>query len=421
MNMKPVIIMGHLIIPSGTEQIYPRTYEGNMRIRSVIVPESVKTIGVRAFANCKNLTSITLCEGIETIESNAFTGCNKLKSIQLPASIKQITGWAFYDSGLQKPVLSADGRILVCCPQAASGTEYSVPKSVREIGMQAFVELHNLQRVILPEGLQVIRERAFIACGLESVSLPKSIKHIEAGAFYDCEKLKDVTGLQKSDLVEYADEFWRIQGKRLTMPCGTDQPQIRHWDESEFQSIARRCAEADASAMYQMKEYFHHKSLQYPDVTFYARAANFWLYRAYQYGNQEAKMFLAKWTDAHPGQRLRTVRLSNSLGGTLQGYLLNAMGFLDFEEEREYTLHCVDKEGLVLVDSYESEDGPDEDGYGSEIYYDWWFVDDCLNFIPGAPLLHSYSSNDMRSKSAEQKLSDIHEQTVKLRKRKIVE
>lgn len=62
---------------------------------------------------------------------------------------------------------------------------------------QAFVELHNLQRVILPEGLQVIRERAFIACGLESVSLPKSIKHIEAGAFYDCEKLKDVTGLQK--------------------------------------------------------------------------------------------------------------------------------------------------------------------------------------------------------------------------------
>ena len=166
MNMKPVIIMGHLIIPSGTEQINPRTYEGNIRIRSVIVPESVKTIGVRAFANCKNLTSITLCEGIETIESNAFTGCTKLKSIQLPASIKQITGWAFYDSGLQKPVLSADGRSLVCCPQAAAGTEYSVPKSVREIGMQAFVELHNLQRVILPEGLQVIRERAFIACGL---------------------------------------------------------------------------------------------------------------------------------------------------------------------------------------------------------------------------------------------------------------
>ena len=371
MNMKPVIIMGHLIIPSGTEQIYPRTYEGNMRIRSVIVPESVKTIGVRAFANCKNLTSITLCEGIETIESNAFTGCNKLKSIQLPASIKQITGWAFYDSGLQKPVLSADGRILVCCPQAAAGTEYSVPKSVREIGMQAFVELHNLQRVILPEGLQVIRERAFIACGFESVSLPKSIKHIEAGAFYDCEKLKDVTGLQKSDSVEYADEFWRIQGKRLTMPCGTDQPQIRHWDESEFQSIARRCAEADASAMYQMKEYFHYKSLQYPDVIFYERAANFWLYRAYQYGNQEAKLFLAKWVDAHPGQRLRIVKLSNSLGGTLQGYLLNAMGFLDFEEDREYTLHGVDDEGLVLVDSYESEDGPDEDGFGRETYYDW--------------------------------------------------
>ena len=42
--MKPVIIMGHLIIPSGTEQIYPRTYEGNMRIRSVIVQKVLKPL-----------------------------------------------------------------------------------------------------------------------------------------------------------------------------------------------------------------------------------------------------------------------------------------------------------------------------------------------------------------------------------------
>lgn len=96
MNMKSIIMMGRLIIPSGTEQICPCTYEGNMHIRSVTILGSVKTIGMRAFADCKNLTSITLCEGIETIESNAFTGCTNLKSIQLPASIKQIMGWAFY-------------------------------------------------------------------------------------------------------------------------------------------------------------------------------------------------------------------------------------------------------------------------------------------------------------------------------------
>lgn len=421
MNMKSIIMMGRLIIPFGTEQICPHAYEGNMRIRSVTVSGSVKTIGTRAFADCTNLTSITLCEGIETIESNAFTGCTNLKSIQLPASIKQITGWAFYGSGLQKPILRASGRVLVFCPQAAAGTEYTVPESVREIGMQAFAELHNLQRVILPEGLQIIRERAFIDCELESVSFPGGIKRIESGAFYNCKKLKNIAGLQKSDPVEYADEFWRIQGKRLTVTYGTDQPQIRHWDEPEFQNIARKCAEGDSAAMYEMVEYFHHKSLEYPDTVFYVRTANFWLYRSYQYGNQEAKLALTKWINAHPGEQLRTPKLSNRLEGTMGGYMLNAIGFLDFKEDREYTLHGVDEEGLVLVDSYESEDGPDEDGFGCETYYDWWFFDDCLNSIPEIPFLHSYSSNDMWSKSAEEKLSDMHEQAVKLKKRKFVE
>lgn len=103
----------------------------------------------------------------------------------------------------------------------------------------------------------------------------------------------------------------------------------------------------------------------------------------------------------------------------MEGYMLNAMGFLDFKEDREYTLHGVDDEGLVLVDSYESEDGPDEDGYGREIYYDWWFFDDCLNSIPEIPFLHSYSSNEITSKSAKEKLSHMYEQAVKLRKQKL--
>ena len=418
MNTKPIVVMGRPVIPFGIAQIRPRAYEGDMRIRSVTVPGSVKTIGIRAFANCTNLTSITLCEGIETIESNAFTGCINLKSIQLPASIKHITGWAFYGSGLQEPVLSASGQILVFCPKAAAGLEYAVPEGVREIGVQAFVELHDLKRVILPEGLQVIRERAFIDCEFESVSLPKSIKHMEAGAFYNCKKLKDITGLPKSDPVEYADEFWRIQGKQLTVRCGTDKPQTRHWNEAEFRSIARKCAKKNSAAMYKMMEYFHHKSLEYPDIVFYERAANFWLYRSYQYGDQEAKLSLAEWLNVHPGQQLCTPKLSNSLRGTMEGYMLNAMGFLDFKEEREYTLHGVDDDGLVLVDSYESEDGPDEDGFGRETYYDWWFFDDCLNSIPKIPFLHSYSSNDMRSKSAKEKLSHMHEQAVKQKAKK---
>lgn len=147
----------------------------------------MKTIEGRVFADCANLKSVTLCEGVERIESNAFTGCKQLKSIHLPASVKQITGWAFYGSGLQKAVLSASGSVLVFCPPTAAKTEYTISIGVREIGMQAFTEQPGLQRVILPEELETIRERAFIEYGFQEISLSESIKSVETGAFFTAE------------------------------------------------------------------------------------------------------------------------------------------------------------------------------------------------------------------------------------------
>lgn len=406
--------MGRLIIPAGTEEIRARAYEGNMRIRSVTVPGSVKTIGARAFADCANLTSITLCEGIECIESNAFTGCKRLKSIRLPASIKQITGWAFYDSGLQKAVLCASGRILVFCPTAAAGTEYTVSASVREIGMQAFVELPDLQRVILPEGLETIRERAFIACGFREIALPQSIQLVEDDAFFGCAKLKAITGLPKKDRIESTVAFWRVQGKRFPAMYVTAQPPMQHWKDIDFREITVGCAAGDPDAMCRMMEYFGRKAAEYPDTPFYERARNFWMYRAYQCGNEKAKGTLEKWIVSHPGGQLCIPPLSNRLAGVLQGRILNALGFLEFKEDNEYVCHGVDSDGIVLVCTYESEDGPDEDGFGREAYYDWWFMDDCLNFIPEAPYLHSYSISDRKSSSVQKKFLEARHQAVQI-------
>lgn len=410
------IFTRHLEIPVGTERIRARAYDGNDKIRSVTVPGTVKVIERRAFAACKNLKTVILHEGVEVIETNAFTDCTNLKKIELPASIKEVTGWAFWGSGLQQAVLSASGNTLIFCPAtAAAGSEYVVPKGVREIGTRAFAELQDLQQVILPEGLQIIREKAFIACGLESVSLPDSIKRIESGAFYHCRKLKKITGLPKSTPLEYADEFWRIQGECLTVSNNTDQPQTRHWDEAEFQDIARKCAKKDTESMYEMMEYFNRKSLEYPTTVFYLGAANFWLYRSYQYGNPKAAKRLGKWMEEHPGQRLRILPLSSSLKGTLNGYILNAIGFLDFEEDRVYHLYGVDTEGVVLINAYESEDGPDADGFGRETYYDWWFYDDCLQSIPGLSYLHGYSWNELGCQFENKWILNIHDQAVKLK------
>lgn len=112
---------------------------------------------------------LDICEGIEEIKSNAFTDCPGLKSI------RHLIGWASYESGLRLSVLSASGHILYFCPAAAAGTGYTVPEGVREIGMQAFVELKDLQQVIFPDSLQIIREKTIIACGMASLSFVRAM------------------------------------------------------------------------------------------------------------------------------------------------------------------------------------------------------------------------------------------------------
>lgn len=50
-----------------------------------------------------------------------------------------------------------------------------------------------------------------------------------------------------------------------------------------------------------------------------------------------------------------------------------------------------DGSGVVEVKAYESEDGPDEDGFGREVYYDWWYMTENLAMVPGAGFIYSES------------------------------
>ena len=418
--MSTGFFMGNLSIPAGTAEIRARAYDGNTKIRSVTVPGSVKKIGDRAFADCVNLQKITLCEGVEEIGSNVFTGCKRLRTLVLPASVRKITGWTFWGSGLKDPVFADSGRKLVFCPPEAAGSVYRVPEGVREIGVQAFAELKELRQVILPEGLEVIRERAFIACGFQKIVLPKSLRLVESGGFYGCQNLREITGIPAQSTLEKAKEFWRMQGRALAVPCMTRMPSgDRYWKEPAFRALAKRCAEADPGGMWEMAGFFRSKAQQRPEEAFFRRAENFWTYRAHQYGSGQAAALLEEWVQAHPGQRLPIPQLTSTLGGVMRGEMLNALGFLAFEEEQEYSFYQLDPEGVVLVSVYDSEDGPDEDGFGSETYYNWWYMDGCLNEIPGAPVLHSYSSIDRDSTSGRQRFREAHDQAAAfLRKRR---
>lgn len=151
-----------------------------------------------------------------------------------------------------------------------------------------------------------------------------------------------------------------------------------------------------------------------PEIAFYHCAANLWNYRSYERGNRAAAARMKTWVEASSGKPLLSAFLTERLRGTADGRALNALGFLFFEAGREYTLNGMDADGAVTVSAYESEDGPDEDGFGRETYYDWWHLDDNLSLVPEVTCLHRYSSIDRRIQSVQQRFRESHDKVARI-------
>lgn len=81
--------------------------------------------------------------------------------------------------------------------------------SSNAVGDYVFCALKVLQSIVLPEGLQLIRDRAFLSCsGLSSVTLPNGLQTIGEAAFLGCKSLSSVTlpdGLQTIGKEAFAD------------------------------------------------------------------------------------------------------------------------------------------------------------------------------------------------------------------------
>ena len=66
----------------------------------------------------------------------------------------------------------------------------TLPKSLKVIEANAFRSFSRLKEVDFPSGLEVIGEMAFYDSGLEKIVLPSGLKEIGKNAFYDCRSLK---------------------------------------------------------------------------------------------------------------------------------------------------------------------------------------------------------------------------------------
>ena len=188
-----------------TVYIGPNAFKDNTSVRKIVIPEGVTEIQGNAFSGCTNLETVVLPETMNFIYQNAFRDCPNLKDVVLPESVSYVgfaayqgsgTGTfkgssaeydshAFDESGFDK-ISFASGAVLSAdyIFDGAKLSEIEFPSDLKELGMGAFVNCHNLQRIELPETVTTIGESAFASMfGLPYVSLPEGLTEIPDNCF----------------------------------------------------------------------------------------------------------------------------------------------------------------------------------------------------------------------------------------------
>lgn len=135
------------------------TYK-NIRIPEVYNGYEVAYIRNLAFAYNSHIKSVTIPETVVQIESRAFVECSSLKEVNIQQPRTSLEMLSYY---------------------------YSY------FGDYCFASCTRLEKIKIPENVNVISEGAFFNCSsLKSVTLPRSLTFVKDYAFTYCDSLETV-------------------------------------------------------------------------------------------------------------------------------------------------------------------------------------------------------------------------------------
>lgn len=168
--------------------------------------------------------------------------------------------------------------------------------------------------------------------------------------------------------------------------------------DKKLRCLAAACGNGDAAAMLELSAYLR-ETMPEDDG-----AASMWLLRAAVYGNTAAqervreemgqnpyflKKSLIPYENFIPGRR------ANWHSGDYLGHRLNAAGLLVFRPKESYSLAGINQYRTMLVWQEAGYDPADEDGFGEEIYYNMFYLDEFFQPIPGVPGVDNVSTRDI--------------------------
>lgn len=178
--------------------------------KATVIPSSVTVIGVCAFKGT-GLSQIDIPDSVTTIKGSAFENCTDLTSIVIPSSVDYLQDYSYnnYGGKFYQPFLG-------CCNLTTIVVEEGNPKYDSRDNCNAIIRDNTLfagcQTTVIPESVKIIGEYAFAGMKMTDVILPDSIREIRAGAFADCESLKNIVFNDSLERIAGNDPYWSKSG-----------------------------------------------------------------------------------------------------------------------------------------------------------------------------------------------------------------
>ncbi len=200
MLLKFLINVKDVEIPNGITAISKSCFFDKKGIMSVKLPETLTDIGSKAFRNCINLERIEFASVNVNISHDAFKNCTTLKYVTLSdGSTYELKGLpdTSYES-MPRIVRTIHSQILnnffisgtTLMQYRGNEERVVVPDGITVIGEKAFSRNEVVGRVILPDSIREIREEAFADCLLlQTINLKEVLEYIGKSAFENCVKL----------------------------------------------------------------------------------------------------------------------------------------------------------------------------------------------------------------------------------------
>ena len=160
------------------------------------VPNGVVEIRVGSLWYSKHLVRLAIPSSVKSMSTLA--GCERLEEISVDPNN---TVYCSVDGIL----FTKEQTKLLWYSRHRSDTSYDIPKSVEEIGSDAFADCKNLTSVHIPDSVTYISARAFSGCtGLTSIDIPDSVTTLGTKVFENCSGLETATIGGGETIPEYA-------------------------------------------------------------------------------------------------------------------------------------------------------------------------------------------------------------------------